>query len=100
MGGALEKTVCLFYLSVENAVETHRQVNALIRVAKPDQPQVRNDERALVPIVALGVLDLVDRVHDLLALARLKLRNWDVETDLPILPDEFSDLRLVTYRHF
>lgn len=53
----------------------------------PDHAQVGDDEESALPVVALCVLDRVDRVDLKLALVCLELLPRHVEPDLAVLPD-------------
>ena len=56
-------------------------------MAHPNQPEVGDRQRALLAVVALCVLNRVDRVNLHFARAHVEVRRVRVKSDVAVVPD-------------
>jgi hypothetical protein len=55
-------TVRLLDLGIQNAIESYAQVDLLVVISEPNKSEIGYQEGALVPIISLGVFNLIYRI--------------------------------------
>ena len=63
---SLQHTVSLLDLGIQNAIESNAKVDLLVVISEPYKSEICDKKGTLVPIVALGVFNLINGIdHDL-----------------------------------
>ena len=90
---SFNRTARVLQVRCKYAIVAHCQVNSLVLVRKPNQPDVRNDQIPGLTTVPFCVFHLAETVDYLFARAATQLGYGHVESNFTVLPNELCNLR-------